>query len=341
MLSSPDQGTWSWRAKLAWALLGPSIVVLIQVEAVFIIADALGALDLRVDASRRTAAIAFAALVLVTAAQLSTGLWRRARDARKDLLDRRLAAETKVLADLRRSQENGPGTSRALAGRDPGVPAKAPRKPRLVQAMWGSLTGVTPDVRIRRFRDLPDSRFRRIMARFGLEPTWAYETLDELGIPAARALSQRTQLLDARASGDTTALAVALASVVAAAVAVVPTASKARWIDAAAVVAVVCLLAVARLVVSRRSRREFLGHEEQYYPQLERLLELNRFELYKALAIEAPRDAREEEEGQLGEWRQGRGDVQYVQLEAPGDSDVREQVQGADRPAQGARAGPV
>jgi hypothetical protein len=336
MLSSADQGTWSWRAKLAWALLGPSIVVLIQVEAVFIIADALGALDLRVDASRRTAAIAFAALVLVTAAQLSTGLWRRCRDARKDLLDRRLAAEMKLLAGLHPAQ---PGTrggpqlvpftpSPAVAGPDPAESAQVPSKPGPIKVMRGSLRVLTPDVRIRSYRDLPDWRFRGIVERFGLEPTWAYQTLDELGVPAARALSQRTQLLDARTSGDTTALAVALASFAAAAVVILPTASKARWIDAVAIVLVIYLLAVARLLVSRRLRREFLGQEEQYYPQLERLLELNRFELYKALAIEAPRDAREEKDGQLGEWRQGRGDVQYVQPEAPGDGDVREQVQG-------------
>jgi hypothetical protein len=100
-LSSADQGTWAWRTKLAWTLVGPSVVLLIQVEAVLVIADALGALGLRVDAARRTAAIAFAALLLVTAAQLATGLWRRTRDARKILLDRRLKRETQLQSAVR------------------------------------------------------------------------------------------------------------------------------------------------------------------------------------------------------------------------------------------------
>ena len=157
--------------------------------------------------------------------------------------------------------------------------------------------------------------------------TWAYQTLDELGAPAARALSHQTQLLDARASGDTTALAVALASFVGAAVVIVPSASH-RWVTVVAI-AVILLLAQARWTASMRSSTGIRRREEQYYPQLERLLELHRFELYKALAIEAPRDARDERGGELGEWRQGRGDMQYALPESFGDSDVREQVQGS------------
>ena len=102
-----------------------------------------------------------------------------------------------------------------------------------------------------------------------------------------------------------------------------------------AVFVVVYLLLLARLLIIWRSRRDFRAHEEQYYSQLERLLELHRFELYKALALEAPRDARDERDGQLGEWRQGRGDIQYALPESSGDSDVREQVQGLTDLLQG------
>ena len=114
---------WAWRAKLAWALLGPSIVLLIQVEAVLVIADALGALGLRVDAARRTTAIAFAALALVTAAQLTTGLWRRTREARKVLLDHRLDAETRaaVRTELRQATPWYPSPYDLVPGEPPPV----------------------------------------------------------------------------------------------------------------------------------------------------------------------------------------------------------------------------
>jgi len=311
-LSSADQGRWAWRAKLTWALLGPSIVLLIQVEAVLVIADALGALNLRVDAARWSAAIALGVLVLVIAAQLSTGLWRRARDARTDLLDRRLYAE----ADPGRGLLDG-------YGRD--------FSPRRFQSWMRNVMDLLPDVRIRGFPprryypgDYRSKKLETIAWRFGLEPTWAYRMLDELGNPAARHLTRQTQLLDARAAGDTTALAVAVASLAGAVVVVVPLNSAARW----AVVVVIALLAVARGVIIVRSKHEFLKNEEQFYPRLERLLELHRFDLYRALDVEVPRDTHEERDQPLAKWRQGRGDVRYALPEASGDSDVREQVQG-------------
>jgi hypothetical protein len=295
-----DQGTWAWRARFVWALLGSSVVLLIQIEAVLIIADALGALGLRVDSARRTAAIAFAVLLLVTAAQVATALWRRSRDARKERLDRRLRLETALLSELRSTVLSSAEASPQMTAAAPAqvsAPARMPEEPDLV----------------------------KIITRFGLEPTWAYQTLDELGVPAARALSQQTQLLDARRSGDTAALAVGLASFVGAVV--VFGTSAAHWLGAV-VLAVIGLLAAGRYLASYRSANDAREHETQYYPQLERLLELNRFELYKALAIEAPRDASEEKDGSLGEWRQGRGDAQYTLPEAPSDSGLQDQVQG-------------
>ena len=338
-MSSAKRGTWAWRAKLAWALLGPSIVLLIQVEAVLVIADSFGGLGLRVDATRWTASVAFAALLLVTAAQFATGLWKRTRDARKELLGNRLDTETKLLSELRSDKATEPSSSAPSPGLtissqaelQPSVgPSDTKTRPKGEET---SPLDVLPDRCIRRLAFGDDSQFRKIIIRFGLEPTWAYQTLDELGAPAARALSHQTQLLDARASGDTTALAVALASFVGAAVVIVPSASH-RWVTVVAI-AVILLLAQARWTASMRSSTGIRRREEQYYPQLERLLELHRFELYKALAIEAPRDARDERGGELGEWRQGRGDMQYALPESFGDSDVREQVQGLTDLLQG------
>jgi hypothetical protein len=320
VLSSAYRGTWGWRAKLAWALLGPSVVLLIQVEGLLIIADVLGALDLRADADRRTAAVAVAALLLVTAAQLATGLWRRTRDARKELLGRRLDAETKLLSELRSNKPIEPSSS------EPPREGSSDNQSQS-QGQEENLWNFRLDRRIRRYQSYKDSQFRNIIARFGLEPTWAYQILDELGVPAAQAMSQQTQLLDARASGDTTALAVSLASFVGVVVVAGGSTSHARVIGIV-IGAVTGLLVVARFLANWRSGNDALKHEEQYYPQLERLLELYRFELYKALAIEAPRDASEEKDGSLGEWRLGRGDVQYTLPEVSADSEVSEQVQG-------------
>jgi hypothetical protein len=306
-----DQGTWAWRARFVWGLLGSSVVLLIQIEAVLIIADALGALGLRVDAAGRTAAIAFAVLLLVTAVQVATGLWRRNRDIHKKLLAARLSRETDLLSELRSiaisSAEPSPQTPAAAPAQ--AVPAQAAAP---VQAAAPARMHGEPEV-------------VKIITRFGLEPTWAYQTLDELGIPAARALSRQTQLLNARWSGDTAALAVGVASFAGAAV--VFGTSAAHWLGAVVLV-VIGLLAAARALAMYRSVIDFRVHERQYYPQLERLLELHRFELYRALAIEAPRDADEEKDGSLGEWRQGRGDVQYTLPEAPSDSGLQDQVQG-------------
>ena len=194
------------------------------------------------DAARRSAAIALGVLVLVIAAQLSTGLWRRARDARTDLLDRRLAAEADPGHELRDGYGKNISRRRFQISR------------RRFQSWMINVMDLLPDVRIRGFPPLNDRRddpgayqrdhagdCQQLAWRFGLEPTWAYRMLDELGNPAARHLTRQTQLLDARAAGDTTALAVAVEASPAPVV-VLPLNSAARW----AVVVVIALLAVAQ-----------------------------------------------------------------------------------------------
>ena len=94
------------------------------------------------------------------------------------------------------------------------------------------------------------------------------------------------------------------------------------------VVSFLYVLLLARVFAVSRDRREFLENEDQFYPQIEQILELHRFDLYRALALQAPRDAHEERDLPLARWRQGHGDVRYALPEAPEQSDVREQVQG-------------
>ena len=162
---------------------------------------------------------------------------------------------------------------------------------------------------------------RRIVRRFGLEPTWGFKVLDTMGIPAAQRLTRQTTLADARDSGLAVALLIGTAGFVAIEVGLVlgresPTVNGAIW----GIVAILCLLLTGRLQAVYNYQRVFLVNEQRYYSELEQLLELHRFDLYRFLALQAPRDAEEERGLSLAEWRQGAGGPAYAT--AAGDANT-------------------
>jgi hypothetical protein len=171
---------------------------------------------------------------------------------------------------------------------------------------------------------------KRFVSRFGLEPTWAFEMLAELGLPAAQQISRRATLIDARAAGDLTAL---LFGVVAAEVlgfGLTNSTGMTADLWTSVVGLVVVLLIVGRFWAAVTSRKTFLRNEEQFYPQVERLLELHRFDLYRSLALQPPRDADQEREVSLAEWRRGDGGPAYALGEGQVDAadNMRQQMTG-------------
>lgn len=278
-------------------------MLVIQLETVLVAVDALGAFNLRIDAARRLTAIAIAVVALMTAGQLSITLWRHSLDARKRLLDRRAEMEVRVFSDR------------------PATPHDLRSDQRFEPAQRSSFLSFTlPAIRIRMYKpaDVPE----RIASRFGFEPTWAYQVLDESGIPAARRLTRQAELVDARAAGQFTALVIALLAASGLPLAV-DFSSHGAWIALAAIL----LLLLARLAAYVRTGREFFDNEGRYYQRLERMLELHRFELYRALAVKAPQNADEEKLLSLNMWRQGRGGIRYDLPGPQHDSEVSYQVQ--------------
>jgi hypothetical protein len=162
---------------VAWALLGPSVVLLIQIETLFVIADAFGAIPLRAGVSRWTVGTAVALFFLVCVAQLAAFLWRANRDRREKRLDDRMEMEARLARELDK----------------PSIQPEGNPSPGLL------VTERSVDALERFVRD--EKQARRIIARFGLEPTWAYQALNELGAPDAVRITRQAKLADARSAG--------------------------------------------------------------------------------------------------------------------------------------------
>jgi hypothetical protein len=322
---------WNLRVPLGWALLGPAFVLLVEVESVLAVLDGL-AFHFRPPGQLRgwQTLIGGAVLVIVLAAQLSTALWRRLGSARSQVSQRRRAMEAKVYADTYLKPTGGKVTSKQDASPGP-IPDSGPV---FGFALWppAPLTAVFGDDS----EDGNDFKWaRRILERFGLEPSWAYQQLDEnLAVPAARRLTQRARLTEARWAGHATALTFALIAIPVTVVWLVvstQTAASAKGETAVAPAVVLGLLLVLSLgqyFATGIAGRTVIRHEGQFYPQVEALLELHRFELYRALAVPSPRDSIEERKGRISAWRLGEGLVIFEQEDTGGGGDVRQQVAG-------------
>lgn len=299
---------------MIWALLGPSIILLTQAVAALVVADGFGLVNLSAYGHRTALLVAICVLVLVTAAELSVGFWTRARRSRAELMKERRRLDAGVFAERTASSEHSSPTW------------DSPRR--------GNTFLVTPARLLRALtHDLKEEPSQRaharwVNARFGLEVTWAYEMLTELGVPAARQISRRLTLADVRAAGAltafllgvTTAIAVVLSGISYAVVWFASAFNRLNnWerflLPASCISALVFLTFNIREGLARASKaygRGYLRGEREFYSDVQRLLELHRFDLYRSLALQAPRDAREEREMPVADWRRGAGGPAYV-----------------------------
>ena len=338
-MSGTWQRFWNSRAPLVWALLGPSFVLLIEVESALAVLDGL-AFHFRPPGQLRgwQAVVGGAVLVMVLAAQLSTALWRRLGSARSQVSQRRGALEAKAYVDWQSAQAGGKASSSDVVS---SRPAPDP----------GSFSGPIPDSGSPPGRvfwpsavlawlagDPGENDLKwplRILERFGLEPSWAYQQLDEnLAVPAARRLTQRARLADARWAGHATALAFSLIAIVTTTIWLVVSTQAATSVKNETVVAPVVVLglllvlSLGQYFATGTAGRTVIRREGQFYPQVESLLELHRFELYRALTVPSPRDSSEERKGRISAWRLGEGRISFEPEGAAGEGDVRQQVAG-------------
>ncbi len=326
--------SWSWRVRLAWALLGPVLVLTVEVESALVVLTGLGYLSPRLDGW--SILVACVVLVLLTAAQVSTALRQHLGAARREFAEHRRSLEELALAELGRRERDA----------EQQVPLKA-KPDRDLERL--SAPVLWPARRLRRDPSLRVVGLRdggRIVERFGLDPSWALRHLDEdLGIPAARRLSRRARLADARWAGHaTTALFASIGAVTvtviaasasaAASAAVVAGQGNGRPVVSLVVTALLAVVAGAETFAARRAGGAVIAQEAGFYREVEALLELHRFELYRALAVPLPSDSAEERGGWLSAWRLGNGSVAFARTEEGTDGEPRGDAAGSARPGQ-------
>lgn len=179
-----------WRRSRRWALLGPSVVLFVEVASGFVLFDALGA-DILPDNGRGAqAVIAATVLVLILAAQLSAAAASLLDRDRQRVAGQRRVLEQEQIADL-------------LAHPDKAVvDVRVPPRPGLPTSAF--IPSLIP-LRGLPLAEGPDWPWR-IIVRFRLSPSWAFSVLDDdVGLPAARAINKLTKLADARWAGHITA----------------------------------------------------------------------------------------------------------------------------------------
>jgi hypothetical protein len=316
---------------LAWALLGPSIVVVVQVEALFAIGDAFGAFPLRSGASPWAVGAAVAVFLLVCSAQVAAWALQSASAARERLDDSRLNAENWLAEKLSPPARTGsPSAGAEDAGGESADASVSDRRSeryvaelsesllreRRVPPAAGGSTAERPPLstRVRSLLAGEVPAAAQAVERFGLEPTWAYQVLNDLGLAEAVRIRRQYHLLDARYAGAITAVvtgALSAAGLLAALAASDYAHGGYRIAGVVVVVASVLPFTLSYL----RFFRSLLGRstdEGQFYLRVARLLEAQRFELYRALSLPLPANAREEQQMTVARWRLQRGNVGYA-----------------------------
>jgi hypothetical protein len=323
---------WGGRASMAWALVGPTFILLVEVESGLALLDGLGILPRQLKGWQALAA--GAVLVMVLAAQLSTALWSRIGTARRKLSERRWeleeaeASEASAQATSKAEAESSPADASASpSGASSAGDASRPSARRLLPIP--SLAHLATDMD-RHSADFKQAR--RILERFGLEPSWALSQLDEnLGLPAARRLTSRARLLAARSAGYATVLVFNCAAVAFFlawfAVTLTTTRSELKW-SLAVFALLLVLLAVVQYFATSAASGAVVRNEKQFYPQVEAVLELHRFDLYRALAVRFPQDSSEEQKVKISAWRLAAGHVSFQESETADDREVRQEVAG-------------
>jgi hypothetical protein len=335
------RSTWSWRSSLTWALIGPTFILLIEVESALALLDGLGLLPGQLRGWQALAAGAVLALVL--AAQLSTTLWRRATAVRSELFVRRRRLEEEESAAARARAKSAYKPRKASVSTPTGADGADS-----VSAAPDSLKAPSVFILTRSLRKLSVEMSRksagfeaakRILERFGLEPSWALQQLDEnLAVPAARRITRVAQLAAARWAGYMTAFIFALVALFStygwlgyalSSSADKPPSYAHELIWTGSVLEVLLsLLAIGQYFAIETAGGAARAGEEHFYPEVENLLEFNRFDLYRALDVPSPRDSSEEEKGVISAWRLGSGRISFEQVQPGGESDVQQQVDG-------------
>ena len=294
-------------------------------ESASVILNGLGAVRLARDVRGWPVLVAGAILIIVIAAQLSVALWRSLADARGALAEQRRKSEQQAVEEL---------TRKARTGKDmTGSPYRTRSILSRMSYVADRISGAAAPWKLRELAREEKSALgpaRRVIERFGLEPTWAFRQLDEnLGVPAARELTRRLQLADARWAGRMTAFV--LSSLFFLGVYFSTLALPALSVSFTTYVILVVLLlvfAAGQLIATRAATRAVYDlNAKQLYLHIGDLLELHRFELYRALAVPLPRDSKQERKGKISAWRLGSGSVTFDEGDALDDKgDVRQQV---------------
>jgi hypothetical protein len=389
MTASPSAQTWrhKWAGLvfLWWALLGPSLVLLVEVESAFVLIDGLRPSALPEDLHGGRALVAGTVLLVVVGAQIALALLHGVQAAHQELTEQRAVLEEKVLIKLTHPLAYGPWETmpdaptplsdlliklthppaygpwetmpapqsdaptplsgllvvpslRALRSHLKKLTSESPNKsddPTGRRTLRWHLRKLASDSSARRKNESGDATgryqvalLRRIVHRFGLEPSWAVRTLDSLGVPAARAIARDTKALDARWAGRITAF---LFAALAFGLAFVIDETIPQLVFAAGLVVVLFF----QFHAARAAGRALLRHEFRYYLHIEPVLELHRFDLYRALAVRSPRYSHEEQMGPLAAWRLGSDDISFDTAAAPDVSGMQDQVAGVAQQLQG------
>ena len=322
----------AWRATLGWALIGRSVIFLVQVEAILVVADAFDVFRLRPDVSRWPILVAVALFFLIAAVQLAAWGWQRSRAAWEQRLDIFLELETGQLNRIRArsaSKETsslGKGPEKEPEAATPAAAEPMPVSPEAATPAAAEPTPVSPEAATPAAAEptlvSPEAAelAGRIVARFAMEPTWAYQLLAASGVPAATSITRSLQLRDARIVGRAASAAAGLVLIAAAGLAVLLGSGReappaARWVVLGVLAAMFLWCYVQTSLVSGKLFRPglpgTLDDGNEYYAKVEQLLELHRFDLYRALGLRMPRSAREERKMSAGGWRSG-DDASYA-----------------------------
>jgi len=292
------QSVWSWRARTVWALLGPALVLTVEVESLLVILNGFGQIKTGPELHGWPALIAGLVLILLIAAQVSLVLRGNLSAARRGLAERRRALEEEKLGGTR---------SGYIDSDHRRFPFPAIR---------------LPMSRLRESK-LKDNDIERVVGRFGLEPSWAFQQLDEdLHVPAARRLSREAQLANSRWAGHATACLLAILLPGVAIQLIGAPEQQVSTTGAVVLTALLLFIFMGQLFSTMRVGNEVVAQETRFYRKVEALLEMHRFELYRALALPLPSDAEEERDGGLAAWRLGSGNISFDRPDdrAGGDS---------------------
>jgi hypothetical protein len=355
---------WGWFANLYWLRLGPTAILLVQFEAVMVLLRTAGVgfpwgLS-AVVASAVLIIITSAQLSITLSRWLASSrrrllLMRREWEGRSIRTLRRAGARGNPLSpfdddDFFRMNNDdkyssGPGDDRWRHTEELGPPPSVRRRmarrmsiKTLSQGLWSIIHPYGMQLRSWLGRldrakadespnyDAEFGAFGRVVRRFGMEPTWAFQLLvDGLHQRDAAKVTRESELVEARWAGQAAALCtfVVLLNLVA-----LVWRGGGGGNDDAGSIALFAASYIGLIlwgIALLRSGRAVAENAAQFYGQVETLLELHRFEIYRAVDLAPPDNSHEELAGVLLDWRSTETFVRYS------DDDLHERETDARR----------